>query len=47
MDLFIRQNFLQGFGIALNNRGIRIARKNMAASARASGHSSSISCPTS
>jgi outer membrane protein len=32
MDLYVRQNLLQGFGIALNNRGIRIARKNMAAS---------------
>ena len=27
MDLFIRQNFLKGFGVALNNRGIRIARR--------------------
>jgi outer membrane protein TolC len=32
MDLFVRQNFLNGFGIALNNRGIRIARKNIEAS---------------
>jgi outer membrane protein TolC len=32
MDVLIRHNFLQGFGIALNDRGIRIARKNIAAS---------------
>ncbi len=32
MDLLIRQNFLQGFGIALNDRGIRIAKKNIVAS---------------
>ncbi len=31
MDLFIRHNFLQGFGIALNNRGIRIAKMNIGA----------------
>ncbi len=31
MDLFIRHNFLQGFGIALNNRSIRIAKKNIGA----------------
>ena len=29
MDLFIRHNFLQGFGIALNDRSIRIAKKNI------------------
>jgi outer membrane protein TolC len=32
MDLFIRHNFAQGFGVALNDRGIRIARKNIDAS---------------
>lgn len=30
-ELTIRQNFLQGFGVALNNRGIRIADINRAA----------------
>jgi outer membrane protein len=29
MDIFIRHNFLQGFGIALNDRSIRIAKKNI------------------
>jgi outer membrane protein len=32
MDIFFRHNLLQGLGIALNNRGIRIARKNVTAS---------------
>ena len=31
MDLTLRHNFLQGFGVALNNRGIRIAGINTAA----------------
>jgi outer membrane protein len=31
MELTIRQNFLQGFGVKLNNRGIRIADINRAA----------------
>ena len=31
MDLFVRQNLLQGFGISLNNRSIRIARMNTVA----------------
>jgi outer membrane protein len=30
-ELIVRQNFLQGFGVALNNRGIRIADINRAA----------------
>lgn len=34
-ELIIRQNFLQGFGIALNNRGIRIADINRAAAREA------------
>ncbi len=29
LDLFITQNLLQGFGIAVNNRSIRVARNNM------------------
>lgn len=29
MDLYIRHNFLQGFGIGLNNRSIRIAKINI------------------
>ena len=32
MDLFLRHNLLQGFGVALNNRGIRIARLNVGGS---------------
>jgi outer membrane protein len=32
MELTLRQNFLQGFGVKLNNRGIRIADINRAAS---------------
>src|SRR4051794_3030800 len=32
MELTLRQNFLQGFGVKLNNRGIRIAGINVAAS---------------
>ncbi len=35
MDLSIRQNLLQGFGVKLNNRFIRIARINKAASLEA------------
>ena len=31
MDVLLRHSLLQGFGIALNDRGIRIARKNIAA----------------
>ena len=31
MDLFLRHNFMQGFGIALNNRSIRIAKMNLGA----------------
>jgi outer membrane protein len=31
MDILVRQNFLRGFGISLNDRGIRIARRNIAA----------------
>ena len=31
MDIFVRHNFLQGFGIGLNNRSIRIAKKNIGA----------------
>ncbi len=31
MDFILRQNFLQGFGTRLNNRGIRIAGVNIAA----------------
>jgi outer membrane protein len=31
MELTVRQNFLQGFGVKLNNRGIRIADINRAA----------------
>ncbi len=31
MDFILRQNFLQGFGTKLNNRGIRIAAINIAA----------------
>ncbi len=31
MDLLLRHNFLQGFGVALNERGIRIAQINTAA----------------
>jgi outer membrane protein len=31
MDLVLRQNFLQGYGVALNNRGIRIAGINITA----------------
>lgn len=34
-EITIRQNFLQGFGVALNNRGIRIADINRAASREA------------
>jgi outer membrane protein TolC len=29
LDLYITQNLLQGFGIAVNNRNIRVARNNM------------------
>ncbi|MBZ5595920.1 MAG: TolC family protein [Acidobacteriia bacterium] len=29
LDLFITQNLLQGFGIAVNNRNIRVAKNNM------------------
>ena len=32
MDLYIRHNFLQGFGVKLNNRGIRVAQVNTVAS---------------
>ena len=32
MDLVLRHNFLQGFGRAVNDRGIRIAKVNIAAS---------------
>jgi outer membrane protein TolC len=32
MELTVRQNLLQGFGVALNNRGIRIADLNRSAS---------------
>jgi outer membrane protein len=31
MDLYIQHNFLQGFGIKLNDRGIRIAKRNTVA----------------
>ena len=31
MDIFIRHNFLQGFGVGLNNRTIRIAKLNIGA----------------
>jgi outer membrane protein TolC len=31
MDIYVRHNFLQGFGIGLNNRSIRIAKLNIGA----------------
>jgi outer membrane protein TolC len=31
MDIYVRHNFMQGFGIGLNNRTIRIAKLNMGA----------------